>query len=198
MKLKIALIATAMLFSVNLIGQGHSGPSPQQWNWPTCIGNTGIAEAFALGDVRADGTTIDEHSDMLEIATPVFPALCVATIQYVTTVAHNVQGVDMQMGSGLNAIMEWAMWLDIYTPDGHQYRLRMQFDKHTDMRGNQVRYFPVQWNLPVGTLVVIRRPAVSCVGIPNPGMYNPSSPSMFSPYDPNICITGQSVTFVGK
>jgi uncharacterized lipoprotein YehR (DUF1307 family) len=157
-----------------------SGPSPQLWNWPSC--NTGDAEAFALGDVRADGSVIEEDADMLEFAAPVSFSLCVKTIKYTLKFDHSVQGVDIQMGSGKDAIEEWAVWVDFNTPDGHHYRLNQQFDKHTDFRGNQVRFYPVSWTLPAGTVITIRRPAVICVS-------DPSGEN---------CPTGEKVTLVGK
>jgi hypothetical protein len=156
------------------------GP-PQLWNWPACAG--GAAEAFVIGTTRTtDNSVIDEDADMLEFAAPVNTALCVKTATYTLQFDHSVQGVDIQMGSGKDAIQEWAVWVDFNTPDGHHFRLNQQLDKHTDVRGNQVRFYPVSWTLPAGTVVTIRRPAVICV----------SDPSGFN------CITGEKVILVGK
>jgi len=160
------------------------GPSPQLWSGPDCLANgAGAYEAFALGDRRiSDGAVIDESPNHLEFNAPVVWAYCVLTTQYAMTYAHNVQGVILHMGSGKDAIQEWAFWVDIYKPDGTQYRLRIQFDKHTDYRGSMDEYFPVSWSLPAGSLIVIRRPGVICVSDPSPWG----------------CITGESVTLVGK
>jgi hypothetical protein len=200
--LSITMKAIALFALLALVGCGSSAPPaivhaatptptpvipanlpgpPQLWNWPAC-GNGG-AEAFSIGSTRAsDNSVIDEDADTLEFAAPVDTALCIKTAKYTLQFDHSIQGVDIQMGSGKDAIQEWAVWVDFNTPDGHHYRLNQQLDKHTDVRGNQVRYYPVNWTLAAGTVVTIRRPAVICV----------NDPSSFN------CITGEKVTLVGK
>ncbi len=162
-----------------------SGPSPQLWNWPTCSftgSPLSVAEAFALGDVQSDGSTVDEGDDYLEISQPVFSSLCIADTSYVTKFAHSVQSIGLQMGSGKDAIQEWAFWVDVILPSGKTYRVpKLQFDKHTDYRGNFNTTLEIHWTLPAGTTIRIRRPAVICVSDPS-----------------KSCITGQSITFVGK
>jgi hypothetical protein len=126
---------------------------------------------------------VDEGDDYLEISQPVYSSGCIVDTSYVTRFHHSVQSVGLQMGSGKGAIQEWAFWVDAILPSGKTFRIpKLQFDKHTDVRGNFNTTLALNWDLPVGTTIRIRRPAVICV----------SDPSKLG------CITGQSVTFVGK
>lgn len=203
----------AMFAAVSLHAQTpiHIGPNPQLWAmYPPCdwhpSGNVMyVAEAFALGDIFDDGSTVDEGNDYLEDSSPVFPALCIVNTFYQTTVDHHVSAVILQQGSSIDVAEEWVFWVRFWLPGGKQIRFKQQFDKHSaNGQGNMHVVYPVNLFLPAGTWVQITRPAVQCVGIPartvvNPAYFGPtSSTSDYAPADQRNCITGQSVTLVGQ
>ena len=188
----------------------HPGPNPQLWaTFPPCSwagGNVmNVAEAFALGDIYDDGSTVDEGNDYLEDSSPVYPALCIVNTFYQTKVDHHVSAIILQQGSSIDVAEEWVLWVRFTLPGGKQIRLKQQFDKHTaNGQGNQHVVYPIPLFLPAGTWVQITRPAVACIGMPNRTVVNPAYPGVtqsandYSPYDQRNCITGQSVTLVGQ
>jgi hypothetical protein len=185
----------------------HPGANPQLWQWPPC-GNPqnvlNVAEAFALGDIFADGSTVDEGNDYLEDNAPVFGALCVVNVFYQTTVDHHVQDIILQQGSSIDVAEEWVFWVRIIFPTGKQIRFKQQYDKHAaNGQGNMHVVYKVDLDIPAGTYIQITRPAVACVGIPARTVINPTPPGPgyngdYGPYSAGNCITGESVTLVGK
>jgi len=203
MKIKSLALFTVVLSIFAFIPSAYAQPSPQLWSWPLCVipgAPVNNAETFALGNIRADGATIDEGNDFLEFSTAVFPALCVLDQSYTTLFAHNVQAIGLQMGSSADVAEEWAFWVDITLPGGKTIRLpKLQYDKHgANQRGNLNERLNVNLVLPVGTVIRIRRPAVVCLGKPNPSVVNPDTPGDYGPYNQFNCITGQAVTLVGQ
>lgn len=191
----------------------HNGPNPQLWvGFPPCdwtaSGNVmNVAEAFALGNIFPDGSTVDEGNDFLEDNTPVCPALNIVNTYYQTRSDHHVQGVIIQQGSSIDVAEEWAVWLRITfaPPSNKEIRIKQQFDKHTaNGQGNQHVFYPIKLDIPAGSWVQITRPAVACIGMPSRTVVNPaypgpvSSSNDYGPYDQRNCITGQSVTLVGQ
>jgi hypothetical protein len=207
----LALSAAFNLSAQPTPGPIHIGPNPQLWaTYPPCdwtpSGNVmNVAEAFALGNIFADGSTVDEGNDYLEDNSPVYPALCIVNTFYQTTVDHHVTAVILQQGSSIDVAEEWVFWVRFTLPSGKQIRFKQQFDKHAaNGNGNQHVVYPVSLFLPAGTWVQITRPAVACVGIPARTVVNPAYPGAggtandYGPYNQNNCITGQSVTLVGS
>jgi hypothetical protein len=162
-----------------------NGASQQLWGGPQCSQSkpTDVIEAFARGAIQPDGSTVDEGDDFLEFSSGVYSFGCVMSTSYTTRFDHNVQSAQYQMGSGKDAVLEWAFWVDATLPNGkHISILKKQFDKHTDYRGNGTGEFSLDLFLPAGTVIRMQRPMVICAADPSP--YN--------------CITGQSINFVGK
>lgn len=199
----VLLVCPVTLIHAQMQQQVFNGPNPQQWNWPSCAGNSSAAEIFAMGVLQPDGATVLEFNDGLEFYSTAQPALCVLTTSYTTALAHNIQAIDIHGGSSYGADLEWIFFVDITVPaqgavPPKRYHLRQQFDKHQDGLGSMDRYLRVSWSLPAGTTVTITRPGVVCLGIPNHGMYNPAYPGDFGPYNQNNCATGQSITLIGQ
>jgi hypothetical protein len=182
------------------------------WNWPLCQSDPTNAllntETFALGNVFSDAKTIDEGNDFLAFYTAVFPALCVLDQSYTTQLPHSVQAIGFQMGSSTDVAEEWAFWVDIIFPAPSTKIIRLpvqQYDKHSaNGTGNRNGMIYVNYDLPAGTTIRVRRPAVVCIGVPSRTVVNPSVPGPsttindYLPYNQNNCVTGQAVTFVGK
>jgi hypothetical protein len=180
-----ALALLVAVFSSSAYGQVPAGCTPEQ---------------FAEGPVRAsDNSRIIETPDYLQFASPV----CVSTnytsmrVSYQLKYSHTVQMIDMEMGSGMSPqfhaspdlpndnleMFEWAWWVWLDTPTGHHVEFFSQYDKHSDVRGNEnhkiILSHPL--TLPAGTVVTINRPYSSST------VYNLNSGNP----------TGQKVELVG-
>jgi hypothetical protein len=179
-------------------------PNPQLWGPTNCIPISPLnnAETFALGNIQSNAMTADEGNDFLALYTPVFPALCKMDVTYTTTFPHSVQSIAFHMGSSADVAEEWAFFVDVIFPVPFARTIKLpiqQYDKHwANGPGSQNSELTMNLEMPVGTVIRIRRPYVVCLGIPDQGVVNPFYPNNYGPYDQGNCITGQAVTFVGR
>lgn len=159
----------------------HAGPPvPQE---TLCTSAISGQEQFTHGTLQPDNSTVFETADYLQYASPVCPSSgYTMRASFTLQFSHHVQLVDMQMGSGesntlhegqavsskaalVPEIFEWAWWAQFDTPDGHHYEFFQQFDKHSDVQGNQNVKIPLPhgMTLPAGTVVTLFRPPSAAI-----------------------------------
>lgn len=206
-RVMVALALYVAVFTLNPVTL-QAQPSPQVWGPTDCVADpTNLlnnAEAFALGNIWANGMTVDEGNDYLALYTPVFAALCKMDVSYTTQYAHSVEWIEFHMGSSADVAEEWAWWVDVTLPVPMARTIKLpmqQYDKHwANGPGSLNSGMPLHLTMPIGTVIRIRRPYVICLGIPNRTVVNPN-PAIandYGPYNQGNCITGQAVTFVGQ
>lgn len=143
-----------------------------------CAAGNSAPEQFAHGTVRPDKSTVLETPEYLQFASPVCASSGMTmNSSYALQFNHQVQLIDMQMGSGESnslhvgqpvgsepgtspELFEWAWWASFDTPDGRHYEFFQQYDKHSDVQGNQNVKIPLPHGLtlPAGTTVTLFRP----------------------------------------
>ncbi len=146
-----------------------------------CTTGNSAPEQFAHGTVRGDKSTVLETPEYLQFASPVCASSgYIMNSSYALQFDHQVQLIDMQMGSGESnslhvgqpvgsepgtspELFEWAWWAQMDTPDGRHYEFFQQFDKHSDFQGNQNVKIPLPHGLtlPAGTTITLYRPAAA-------------------------------------
>ena len=142
-----------------------------------------------FGDGSGNAQPPIENADYLQFASQACVITANVNESYTLKFNHTVQAADMQMGSNTGSNLEWAFWVDFNLPSGRSFSLFGQYDKHQDVSGNrhEWRPFPVPINLPAGTVVTIRRPALPSTFCTKPGPWG----------DILACATGQKIELVG-
>lgn len=132
-----------------------------------------------------DGPT--ETPDYLQLATQACLISEDVREPYTLQYDHEVQAVDLEMGSNTGSELEWAFWVDFKLPDGRSFSLFNQYDKHQDVVGNRHEWRVFHAHLPAGTEITIRRPALPAAYCTKPGPYA----------DSQGCATGQKIELIG-